>query len=92
MIAALLIALVVLYFRKLRSKLADRIIVALLFGAAVVFLIAASRLFFYVAIPGLVFVVLLILSRMRELEQRSTILVRELALLRADAERRATRT
>ena len=89
---------VMLYFRKLRSKLWDRIIVVALFAAAMVFVLnpgLANRLaaiagvgrgadlFFYVTIPGLAFALMLLLSRVRELERRSTVLVRELALLRA---------
>ncbi len=90
---------VVLYFRKLRSKLWDRIIVVVLFAAAMIFVLnptLANRLaavagvgrgadlFFYVTIPGLAFALMLLLSRVRELERRSTLLVRELALLRAE--------
>jgi hypothetical protein len=95
----LLVFCVVLYFRKLRSKLWDRIIVVMLFAAATVFVIdpaLANRLaaiagvgrgadlFFYVTIPGLAFALMLLLSRVRELERRSTLLVRELALLRTE--------
>ena len=42
-----------------------------------------ADLFFYVTIPGLAFALTLLLSRARELERRSTLLVRELALLRS---------
>ena len=98
----LLVLGVVLYFRKLRSKLWDRIIVVILFAAATVFIMnpaLANRLaavagvgrgadlFFYVTIPGLAFALMLLLSRVRELERRSTLLVRELALLRAEDRR-----
>lgn len=95
----LLVLGVVVYFRKLRSKLWDRIIVVILFAAATIFIMnpaLANRLaavagvgrgadlFFYVTIPGLAFALMLLLSRVRELERRSTLLVRELALLRAE--------
>ena len=98
-LVVLLVLGVVLYFRKLRSKLWDRIIVVVLFVAATVFIMnpgLANRLaavagvgrgadlFFYVTIPGLAFALMLLLSRVRELERRSTLLVRELALLRAE--------
>lgn len=92
----LLVCGVLLYFRKLRSKLWDRIIVVMMFVAATVFVMQpalANRLasmagvgrgadlFFYVTIPGLAFALMMLLSRVRELERRSTLLVRELALL-----------
>jgi hypothetical protein len=98
-LVVILVLGVVLYFRKLRSKLWDRIIVVMLFAAAMIFIMnpaLANRLaavagvgrgadlFFYVTIPGLAFALMLLLSRVRELERRSTLLVRELALLRAE--------
>lgn len=96
----LLICGVLLYFSRLRSRLWDRIIVVVFAAAALVFVMnpeAANRLaavagvgrgadlFFYVSIPGLAFALLLLLSRIRVLEQRETKLIRELALLRAGA-------
>jgi len=98
-LVVLLICGVALYFGKFRSKLWDRIIVATLFVAATLFIMQpdlANRLatlagvgrgadlFFYITIPGLGFALLLVLSRIRELEQRSTKIVRELALLHAE--------
>jgi len=98
----LLICGIALYFGKFRSKLWDRAIVTSLFVAATFFIMQpdlANRLaalagvgrgadlFFYITIPGLGFTILLLLSRIRELEQRSTKIVRELALLRAEAPR-----
>ena len=95
----LLVSGVALYFRKLRSRLWDRTIVITVLIAAVIFVMnpdLANRLaavagvgrgadlFFYITIPGLAFALLLLLSRIRDLEQRSTLLVRELALLRAE--------
>jgi small membrane protein len=94
----LLIASVALYFAKFRSRLWDRIIVIALFLAATVFIIQpglsmrlasilgvgrGADLFFYITIPGLAFALLLLWSRLREQERRSTLLVRELALLRS---------
>ncbi len=95
----ILMCCVWLYFARLRSKLRDRVIVGALFVAATVFVMhpaMANRLaalagvgrgadlFFYISIPGLAFALLLLLSRMRDLEQRETLLIRELALLRAE--------
>ena len=94
----LLLASVAVYFAKFRSKLWDRGIVIAIFIAATLFIVQpelANRLavvagvsrgadlFFYITIPGLAFALLLLLSRIRQLEQRTTLLVRELALLRA---------
>jgi small membrane protein len=99
LLVLLLVLLVVFYFRKLRSKLWDRVIVVMLFAAAIFFVMnpmMANRLatfagvgrgadlFFYVTIPGLAFGLLLLMSRVRELERRSTLLVRELALLQEE--------
>ena|SRR5579875_3576426 len=87
------------YFGKFRSKFLDRAIIVALFLAATLFIMRpdlanalasvagvgrGADLFFYISIPGLGFAVLLLLSRIRELEQRSTVLIRELALLRAE--------
>ena len=98
-LVALLLGGVALYFSRFRSKLWDRLIVLGIFAAAVFFVVnpeLANRLallagvgrgadlFFYVTIPGLGFAILLLLSRIRDLERRSTLLVRELALLRAE--------
>ena len=94
----LLLSGTALYFSRLRSKLWDRLIVLALFAAATLFIVhpdLANRLaalagvgrgadlFFYITIPGLGFALLLLMSRIRELERSSTLLVRELALLRA---------
>src|SRR5260370_24065260 len=97
-LVVILVLGVVLYFRKLRSKLWDRIIVVILFAAAMIFVLnpaLANRLaaaagvgrgadlFFYVTIPGLAFALLLPLSPVKALERRSTLLVPALALLPA---------
>jgi len=101
-LVVLLVSGVALYFRKWRSKLWDRIIVVGMFVLATTVVMQpelanqlaklagvgrGADLFFYVTIPSLAFTLLLLLSRIRELEQRSTILVRELALLRTNARR-----
>jgi hypothetical protein len=106
-LVVLLVSGVVLYFRRLRSKLWDRIIIVALFLVATTFVMQpelanqlaktagvgrGADLFFYVTIPSLGFALLLLMSRIRTMEQRSTVLVRELALLRADAERRSALT
>jgi small membrane protein len=98
-IVILLVAGVAVYFRRLRSRLWDRSIVLALLAAALFFVLhpdSANRLaavmgvgrgadlFFYVAIPGLGFANLLLFSRIRELEQQTTVLIRELAILRAE--------
>jgi hypothetical protein len=98
-LVVLLLSGTALYFSKFRSKLWDRIIVVALFAIATLFVMhpdlanslaalagvgRGADLFFYITIPGLGFVVLLLLSRIRDLEQRSTLLVRELAILRAE--------
>src|SRR5260370_35307454 len=97
-LVVILVLGVVLYFRKLRSKLWDRIIVVMLFAAATVFIMnpaLANRLaavagggrgadlFFYRTVPGLAFALLPLLSRVRELECPSTRLCPGLASSRA---------
>jgi len=98
-LVVLLLSSVGLYFAKFRSKVWDRAIVVSLFAAATLFIMQpelANRLaavagvgrgadlFFYITIPGLGFVLLLVLSRIRKLEQQWTQVVRELALVRAE--------
>jgi polyprenyl-phospho-N-acetylgalactosaminyl synthase len=69
---------------KLRSKLWNRAIVVLLFAASMLAGLGGGvEQFVYVAIPGLAFGLLLLLAHGREIERRSTLLVRELALLQA---------
>ena len=91
-----------IYFAKLRSRLWDRMLV-LLFVALGVGSIAnpnlttviAHRLgvgrgvdlLFYFSLVGFGFVVLLLFSRIRELQRQVTNLARELALHAADPER-----
>ena len=100
-LVGLLLGGVALYFGRFRSKLWDRLIVGGIFVAAVFFVVnpeLANRLaalagvgrgadlFFYITIPGLGFAILLLLSRIRDLERRETTLARELALLRTESE------
>ena len=55
--------------------------------AAVIGVGRGADLFFYISIPGLAFAVLLLLARIRTLEQRTTVLIRELALHKAESTR-----
>jgi len=96
LLAALVLAGMLVYFARLRSRLADRLIVLLL-GAAGLVLVAfpelANRLaefagvwrgadlVVYVALLGLAWTCLVLLSRLRELDARLTELARAIALL-----------
>ncbi len=98
LLAALVAGGMLLYFARLRSRLADRAIVLLL-GAAGLVLVAfpdlANRLaalagvwrgadlVVYIALLGLAWVCLVLLSRLRELDARLTELARAMALLAA---------
>lgn len=91
----LLLLGVVVYLRVFRSRLVDRIVVSAILVAALglisfpdaandlAHLVGVGRgadLLFYLTIPGLGFVVLLLFSRVRELDERLTKLTRDLAL------------
>jgi len=93
-----LAVIVATYFRRLRSRLFDRLIVFAVFGCALLLVLYpnfATRLahmigigrgvdlVFYLAIPGLAFLVILLFSRMREVNAILTTIVREQALLSA---------
>ena len=98
LLAVLVAGGMMLYFARLRSRLADRLVVLLL-GAAGLVLVAfpalANRLanlagvwrgadlVVYVALLGLAWVCLVLLSRLRELDARLTELARAIALLTA---------
>lgn len=98
LLALLVAGGMLLYFARLRSRLADRAIVLLL-GAAGLVLVAfpdlANRLaallgvwrgadlVIYIALLGLAWVCLVLLSRLRELDARLTELARAMALLAA---------
>ena len=86
---------VTLYFRRLRSRLADRIVVSLALVSALILVafpewanliahkIGVGRgvdLIFYLAIPGLAFAVLLLVSKVLTLEERICELSRQVAL------------
>jgi hypothetical protein len=97
LVAALFIAVVV-YLSRLRSKAADRLIVIVIFAISSLLVIhpelasaVAKRvgvgrgvdLVFYVAIPGLAFLLLLVIAKLRELNAKLTAVVREQALSNA---------
>lgn len=94
----LLVLLTVLYFAKMRSRLLDRIVVSILaaLGLTLVAVPAvASRLartlgvgrgvdvVIYFSIVGIGFFILLLISKVRELENKITVLTREVALSRS---------
>ena len=94
----LLAGVVILYFRRLRSGLLDRVVV-FLFGLLGIAMVAAPDwtntvahvvgvgrgvdLFFYLAILGFAFAALILYSKIRDLEASITTLVRQLAIERA---------
>ena len=95
LLIALLLLGVVVYLRVFRSRLVDRIVVSAILVAAlglISFPDAANALahrvgvgrgadlLFYLTIPGLGFVVLLLFSKVRELDERLTQLTRDMAL------------
>lgn len=97
-IVALLAALVLLYFTRLRSRGTDGFVVTLCFAAATVLvfrptvatkianLVGIGRgvdLIFYLAIPGLGMLVLLLFARTRDLNLKLTATLREIALSNA---------
>ena len=94
----LLIILVILYFAKMRSRLSDRIVVSILAAIGLTLVAApgvASSLarmvgvgrgvdvVIYFSIVGIGFFILLLISKVRELENKITVLTREVALSRA---------
>lgn len=101
-----LIVLTLLYLTRLRSRILDGMIVLALFGCALVLVIQPSLatraamlvgvgrgvdLIFYITIPGLAFLVLLLFSKMRTLSATLTELAREQALANAHARQEQTR-
>lgn len=97
-LAVLLISLVVLYFVKLRSRSSDTLVVMLCFGvsALLVFrptvatwlanMVGIGRgvdLIFYLTIPGLALMLLLLFARTRDLNLKLTAALRELAISNA---------
>ena len=94
----LLIAGVVIYFRALRSRLVDRVLVLIIVAAGTVFVafpewtnLLAHRvgvgrgadLMMYLGIAGGGFCLLLLLSKLRDLEAKVTELTRALAVRQA---------
>jgi hypothetical protein len=106
-LVALLALLVLLYFARIRSRTSDGLVIALCFIVAALMVIRpalATRvanlvgigrgvdLIFYVSIPGLALMVLLLLARTRDLDLKLTAMVRENALMNADVHRDHSRT
>lgn len=92
---AALLALVLLYFLRLRSKAVDELIILLCFGCAALMVLRpdiATRLanlvgvgrgvdlIVYLALPGILMMILLLFARTRELNAKLTAAVREYAI------------
>jgi len=99
-LAVLLISLVVLYFVKLRSRFSDTLVVMACFGVSALLVFrptVATRLanmvgigrgvdlIFYLTIPGLALMLLLLFARTRDLNLKLTAALRELAISNAHA-------
>ena len=97
-LVAVLAALVILYFARLRTRAWDILVILLCFGIAALLVVrpeVATRiahtvgigrgvdLIFYLAIPGLALLILLLFARTRELNLKLTAMVRETALANA---------
>ena len=95
LLTVLLIASVVVYFARLRSKLRDRVVVVLLTAGAILLVlhpelsmalahaVGVGRgvdLVIYLTLFGFGFVVLVLVSRIRSLQDRQTELARAIAL------------
>ena len=91
-----LVLLVLFYLSRLRSRLIDRVTVLAVFGCALILIVhpaLATRmaamvgvgrgvdLVFYVTIPGLAFLILILFLRLRELNAKLTETAREQALM-----------
>lgn len=92
---AVLVGVVLLYFSRLRSKAVDGLIILLCFGCASLLvmrpniatrlarLVGVGRgadLIVYLALPGLLMMILLLFARTRELDAKLTAAVREYAI------------
>jgi hypothetical protein len=92
---AFLVAVVLFYFFRLRSRGADGLIILLCFGCAslmvmrpdiatrIANLVGVGRgadLIFYLSVPGLLMMIFLLFARTRELNSKLTIVVREYAI------------
>jgi small membrane protein len=97
-LVALLAVLVVLYFVRLRTRAWDILAIGLCFGIAALLVVrptVATRLahlvgigrgvdlIFYLAIPGLALLILVLFARIRELNLKLTATLRELAIANA---------
>jgi len=97
-LVALLAVLVVLYFARLRTRAWDILAMGICFGLAALLvarpavatklahLVGIGRgvdLIFYLAIPGLALLILLLFARTRELNLKLTATLRELAITNA---------
>jgi small membrane protein len=97
---AALAAVTALYFTRLRSRASDGVLALLCFAVAALFVIRPELstrlarllgigrgvdLVFYVTIPGLALMILLLFARVRELNAKLSATIRELALMRAQA-------
>jgi hypothetical protein len=106
-LVVLLLAVMYVYFNRLRSGLLDRLIVLAFAGLGIVMtvlpdlttglanLVGVGRgadLFFYLAIVGLGFMCLLLYSRIRGLESSITELTRAIAVKKAEAPNGAEET
>jgi hypothetical protein len=93
------VAATALYFRRFRFKIWDRLIILMVCATGAVAVLnpdlanamahrlgvgRGADLFFYLTVPGLGVIAMLLFSRIRELEARQTMLVREIAILRSD--------
>lgn len=106
-LVALLALLVLLYFARLRSRTSDGLVIALCFSVAALMVIPpalATRvanlvgigrgvdLIFYISIPGLALMVLLLFARTRDLNLKLTATVRENALTNANVRHESDRS
>jgi hypothetical protein len=102
-----LVILVMFYLSRLRSKLLDSVTVLLVFSCALILIIhpafatriaalvgvgRGADLVFYVTIPGLAFLILLLFSKLRDLSAKLTETIREQALANTHAHESDTRS
>ena len=106
-LVTLLAALVLLYFARLRSRTSDGLLIALCFGVGALLVIRPTLathianlvgigrgvdLIFYLSIPGLALMVLLLFARTRDLNLKLTAVIRENALANANVNREPDRS
>jgi hypothetical protein len=102
-LVGLLAALVILYFARLRSRGSDGLLIAVCFGIAALLVVRPNvatkianavgigrgvDLIFYLAIPGLALLILLLFARTRDLNLKLTATLREIAISNATVGRR----